>query len=457
MIRMYLSKAAHALQAIHRGADVEFRGVSTDSRTLQADNLFVALSGPKYDAHHFIYQALARGASAALLSQQIEISLPTLQVADTRLALGQLANAWRLCFELPVVAVTGSNGKTTVKEMIASILGQGGAGLVTQGNLNNDIGVPLTLLQLDAAHRFAVIEMGANHAGEIAYLTRLTHPGVALITNAGPAHLEGFGSVEGVAHAKGEIFQGLNEQGVAVINADDAYAPLWRRLAGARRSVSFGLTQPADVSADWEACGDGSLVHMRTPHGVIDVDLPLPGRHNVLNALAATAAALAAGAVPAQVKQGLEAMQSVRGRLQTKPGLYGARVIDDTYNANPASFTAAIHVLAQQPDKRWLVLGDMGELGADAPALHAQVGKTARDAGIDRLYAVGPLSQAAVQAFGPGGVHRADQGALVMALQSALAETQDKVTLLVKGSRSAHMETVVAGLVAATVSTEGEH
>ena len=463
MIRMHLSEAARVLKAEHLGRDAEFAGVSTDSRALQRDNLFVALHGPHFDGHAFLDQAMQRGAAAALVDRAVETALPNVRVQDTRSGLGELAAAWRARHTLPLVAVTGSNGKTTVKEMIATILGQHGPLLVTQGNLNNDIGVPLTLLRLEAAHRYAVIEMGANHSGEIAYLTRIARPTVALITNAGPAHLEGFGSIEGVARAKGEIYQGLGADGVAVVNNDDAYAPLWRELASAHRVMTFGLVAPgrpvpatlgrpcpsqapADVRAEWQPAGSGSVLRLSTPVGTTAVKLPLPGRHNVMNALAAAAAALAAGAALSNIKKGLEAMQPVHGRLERTPGIKGAELIDDTYNANPASLQAALEVLEMCATRKWLVLGDMGELGADAAALHAQVGARARVAGVEALYATGALSRHAVRSFGAGSEHFANHATLIAALTGRLGLDNGGVTILIKGSRSAHMEDVVAAL-----------
>ena len=446
MIRMQLSQAAKAINADHRGADVEFCGVSTDTRSLQTDNLFVALAGPHFDAHDFLAQAEAKGAAAALLDKSSNTTLPTLTVTNARSGLAHLASNWRRQFNVPLVAVTGSNGKTTVKEMIASILQQVGPTLVTQGNLNNDIGLPLTLLRLDASHRFAVIEMGANHPGEIAYLTDIARPGVALITNAGPAHLEGFLTLEGVARAKGEIFAGLNAQGTAVLNADDTFSGLWRGLIGAHRCLSFGLENSADVSARWKIQDDGSQLQLHTPAGAIDIQLALPGRHNVMNALAASAAALAAGAGLNEIKRGLEAMQPVKGRLQIRPGLHGVRLIDDTYNANPGSLTAALEVLVQEPAQRWLVLGDMAELGSGGGAQHEAVGRQARGLGIDRLFTVGELSRLAAASFGTEARHFSSQDELIAALRDELAAAQQKVSVLIKGSRSAGMERVVASL-----------
>ncbi|OOZ41881.1 UDP-N-acetylmuramoyl-tripeptide--D-alanyl-D-alanine ligase [Solemya pervernicosa gill symbiont] len=430
------------------GEDVSIAAVSTDSRTLPQGALFIALSGPNFDGHAFAAQVAQTGAVAVLVSRECETSLPQLVVEDTRVALGQLAGWQREQFEQPLVAVTGSNGKTTVKEMLAAILGVGGEVLATEGNLNNDIGMPLTLLRLEDEQTAAVIEMGANHAGEIAYLTEIARPNVALITNAGNAHLEGFGSLEGVAEAKGEIFSGLSSDGVAVINADDRFAPRWRELAGSHRTLQFGIEHSADVTASHiEMAVAGGAVTTRfelnTPIGSAAINLPLPGRHNVMNALAATAAALAAGANLDQVCRGLAAMTGPKGRLQLRAAHAGAQLIDDSYNANPTSLKAGVEVLSGIGGHRWLVMGDMAELGDDAAALHAEVGVQAKALGIDRLYAVGELSAAAVEAFGAEAFHFESKEALIEALRDQLAAD---VTLLVKGSRSARMEQVVEGL-----------
>jgi UDP-N-acetylmuramoyl-tripeptide--D-alanyl-D-alanine ligase len=361
-------------------------------------------------------------------------------VDDTRLGLGRLAHVWRKQFEIPVVGVTGSNGKTTVKEMIAAIQLQQGNVLATRGNLNNEIGVPLTLLRIQDQHDSAVIEMGANHPGEIQYLTSLVCPTVALITNAGSAHLEGFGSYEGVARAKGEIFSGLAEDGVAVINADDRFATLWMDLARGRKVMRFGLVHESEVYADWEAIEAGEHLEIYTPEGSVQVNLSLPGRHNVMNALAATAVSLAMGATLDNIRSGLESLQPVKGRLQDRQGQKGMQIIDDTYNANPASLDAALQVLAGRTGVHWLVLGDMGELGEGAEELHYQAGEHARAAGVDRLFAVGDLSKQAVQGFGEGAHWFRDGNSLAREL---LNEWEGKGTVLVKGSRAMQMERVV--------------
>ena len=440
---MTLAAAAQVLHGTLHGSDAGFTGVSTDTRTLTRGDLFVALVGPRYDGHGFVNEAASKGAVGALVSRTLVASMATLQVADTRLGLGQLAAHWRRQFRIPVIAVTGSNGKTTVKNMIAAILAETGPGLATQGNLNNDIGVPLTLLRLRQGDRYAVIEMGMNHPGEIAYLTELTGPTIALINNAAAAHLAGLGSVEAVAQAKGEIYAGLATDGIAVINADDAYAGLWRKLATPHRVITFGLDQPADVSAECELDAGGSTIHLKTPHGGISMRLSLLGRHNVMNALAASSAALAAGASLADIQAGLEKLKSVSGRLEVKRGRNGARVLDDTYNANPGSLAAGVEVLKAAAGERVLVLGDMGELGDAARDIHRRVGLLAKSLGIERLYAIGELTQDAVEAFGQGARHFASHEALVEGLRESM---HANMTVLVKGSRLMKMERVVAGI-----------
>ena len=441
-----LGQAAAALNAERQGADVAFTGVTTDSRAIKPGDLFVALRGERFDGHEFVTQALAQGAVAAMVDTVSPDwkGLPLLRVADTRLGLGALAASWRGRFAVPVVAVTGSNGKTTVKEMIAAILraecGAAETVLVTRGNLNNDIGMPLTLLGLRDSHRFAVIEMGMNHPGEIAVLTALARPDVALINNAQAAHLAGLGTVREVALAKGEIFQGLKPEGIAVINADDGHAGLWRELAGKRRVVTFGLAQSADVSADCQMGPFGSELAVRTPTGRFQVALQLPGAHNVRNALAATAAAVALGIGNAAIAAGLAGFTGVSGRLQRKPALHGAALIDDTYNANPDSVAAAIAVLASVPGRKVLVLGDMGELGEGAAELHGRIGQQAKEAGIDALLALGDLSRHAAGQFGTGGCHFEYIEDLLADLENRLGP---EVTVLVKGSRFMKMERVV--------------
>ena len=441
---MSLALLADALKAPLIGADARLNGVSTDTRTIAPGDLFVALVGPNFDGHNFLPQAIAKGATGGLLSHKIETALPHVRVVDTRLALGQFAAFWRRQFKIPVVAVTGSNGKTTVKEMIGSILAQTGPVCVTRGNLNNDIGLPLTLLRLRKQDRSAVIEMGMNHRGEIDYLSKLTEPTVAVITNAAEAHLAGLGSLEQVARAKGEIFSGLAPDGLAVLNADDPYCPLWRKLAAPRRCVTFGLDNPADYSARYRLEPNGSRIQLRTPKGEVDMRLALIGKHNVLNALASAAASLGADATAADVIKGLEQLKAISGRLELKPGINGARVIDDTYNANPGSVTAGLQVLQEAKGERVLVLGDMAELGDAAPDIHRRIGELARSLGINRLFGLGEMSAIAVQSFGDGAKHFPSHEALIDSLIDCM---HGDMTLLVKGSRVMQMENVVAGII----------
>ncbi|MBK1699680.1 UDP-N-acetylmuramoyl-tripeptide--D-alanyl-D-alanine ligase [Thiococcus pfennigii] len=431
------------------GTDVPFAAVGTDSRRDCAGQLFVALRGGNHDGHAFVPEAAARGAVAALVEEALPIALPQCVVADTRLALGGLAAAWRDRLPGRVLAITGSNGKTTCKEMVAAILAEVGSVRATAGNLNNDIGLPLTLLAARAESHL-VLEMGANHAGEIAYLSGIARPEAALITSVGRAHLEGFGSLEGVARAKGEIVTGLPVDGTLVVPGDSPFLSLWRDLAGGRRVMTFGLDATADVAADparVQACWDedGFRTEFEARHGALrlPIALRLAGHHNVRNALAATALALAVGVAPAAIAAGLARVVPVPGRLAPLAGLADSRLIDDSYNANPDSVAAAIAVLTALPGRHRLVLGDLGELGPEAARLHEEIGEVARAAGVERLDAVGALSAHTVAAFGPGGVHHSDQAALIAALQGALGAGD---LVLVKGSRAARMDRVVAAL-----------
>ncbi len=433
------------------GGDLSFSRVATDSRTLPTDSLFVALKGPRFDGHDHLSEAAARGAVAAMVSRPAEAPIPLLLVDDTRRALGELARLWRERCGARLLAVTGSNGKTTVKEMAAAILGELGETLATQGNLNNDIGVPLTLLRLQD-QAFAVVEMGANHLGEIAYLSRIARPDVALLNNAGTAHLEGFGSLDAVARAKAEILEGLGEHGVLVLNADDAHAGLWRALASARgRPVrSFGIRAAADVRSPeseaqthWVEAGFLTRFRALTPEGEIEVEMRLGGRHNRMNALGAIAACQLLGADAAAIRNGLAGLRPVRGRLQPRRGVNGMQLIDDSYNANPDSVATAIEVLVSAPGRRILVLGDLAELGRDAPALHAGLGERARRCGVERLYGVGPLSRAAVDRFGTGASWLEDSERLTAALLQACGPGD---FLLIKGSRSSRMDLVADAL-----------
>jgi UDP-N-acetylmuramoyl-tripeptide--D-alanyl-D-alanine ligase len=426
---MRLTEAAQALGAQAPGVqmlgtDVEFTSVSTDTRTIRPGALFVALRGERFDGHDFVDQALAAGAAAAMVDEKFEGQGNLLRVPDTRLGLGHLAAYWRGKFDLPLVAVTGSNGKTTVKEMIASILrtvcGDDAQVLATEGNLNNDIGVPQMLLRLTAQHRYAVIEMGMNHFGEIDYLTRLAVPDVALVNNAQAAHLAGVGSVEGVARAKGEIYNGLKAGGTAVLD--------------------FALDHPAAVTGSYQLLAEGVDLEIVVPRGKIRTRLHAAGVHNVRNALAASAVAAALNVPCELIGQGLARFAPVKGRLQHKPALHGATLIDDTYNANPASMRAAIDVLAALPGKRVLVLGDMGELGEDAWALHGEIGAYARERGIDILFCLGDNARNMAAQFGQNAWHFERIQELLADLENLLAPG---VTVLVKGSRFMEMERVV--------------
>lgn len=445
---MRLYEAAAAIGATALGVDTAFDRIETDTRRLKPGCLFVALKGARYDGHDFIPEATARGAAAVMtdLLHPVPAS-PALIVDDTRLALGRLAAWHRTRMPVRLIAVTGSNGKTTVKEMIASILrayAGDAAVLATEGNLNNDIGVPLTLLKLSPEHRYGVIEMGMNHAGEIAYLTQLARPDVALVNNAQRAHLEGLGTLEAVARAKGEVYLGLSAAGVALVNGDDPHATLWLDMNRGRQVLRFGLGPDNDVRAQGHIDAEGICLNLFTPAGRIETRMAALGLHNVRNAAAAAAAAIALGVPGEAIAQGLAAYRGVKGRLQLCPCSLGARVIDDSYNANPDSVAAAIEVLAAMPGRRLLVLGDMGELGANAAELHREVGRRAKAAGIDRLLALGALSIHAVQGFGPGAVHFERIKALTAAVKDALAP---EVTVLVKGSRFMQMERVVQSLV----------
>lgn len=448
MLTMSLAQIIQAVEGHLYGAvptsNVHVQGLFTDTRKPLAGAVFVALRGANFDAHDFAATAVAGGAALLVVEHALrDIDVPQVVVTDTRIALGALAAAW--CTEWrkqggKLVALTGSNGKTTTKEMLAGILREVGGVLATRGNLNNDIGVPLMLAELDAAQRFAVIEMGANHAGEIAYLTSLARPDVALVTNTGRAHLEGFGGEQGVILAKGEIFGGLTTGGTAVINLDDKGAATWLAL-NAGRSLTFSMQQAADVRGTWQAdegrldiaaCGTGFAQHLQ-----------VAGAHNAHNALAAAAAAWALGIAPTAIQSGLEKFTGVAGRLQRKNGLHGGVLWDDTYNANPDSLQAGIRALRATEGETWLILGDMGELGADRVALHAEAGRMVRALGVTRLFTLGELAQTAANSFGTGAQAFSSLEDLLVAVRAAL---HPQVQILVKGSRSARMERVVQAL-----------
>ena len=443
--RLTTGVAATVLGAQRTGPDVPFSGAAIDSRKVEAGQLFIALPGQNVDGHDYVTVAREAGAAAALVNRVVDAEMPSIVVRDVHAALGQLSGYWRARMPAAVAGVTGSNGKTTVKELLGAMLSEVGPTLATTGNLNNDIGLPMTLLRLTPAERFAVIEMGANAGGEIAHLAGLAKPALSIITHCGPAHLEGFGSIEGVARAKGEIVSALPADGTAVLNADDKFFGYWRELAGDRKVVSFGLAHSADVTALWSDRSGSLELTIASPHGSFDASVSLLGQHNVMNVLAATAAALEMGASPAAIKAALAAFSPVRGRLCPVASASGARLIDDSYNANPASLRAAIDILAGSEGTRWLVLGDMAELGDDADAMHDEAGQEARDRGIDRLLTLGSLSERAAVRFGDGAQHFESVDALLHELQDAVGIGH---TVLVKGSRSMAMERVVRGLEA---------
>ena len=415
---MQLSAASLAMHGSLIGDDSAFDCVGTDSRAVRPGQLFVALKGERFDGHDYAEQALAQGAAGVVLEKNTANLAPAIVVEDSYLALGQLAAHWRAKFAIPVVAITGSNGKTTVKEMLSAILAVKAGGMAsihaTVGNLTNHIGLPLTLLKLRDSHQYAVLEMGMNHLGEIAYLSDLAKPTLALINNAGTAHLGELGSRDKIAQAKGEIFAGLAANGVALINADEDYAAYWRALNAGKKILTFAMDQAADVQASYQERAGDCMVTLRTPAGEVDFVLPVMGVHNVRNALAASAAAYALGVSNADIATGLAGFSAVKGRLQNKMAIHGARLIDDTYNANPDSMKAAIDVLANQTGEKILVLGDMGELGADAARLHREVGQYAKTKGLKQLYCLGELSLEMVQGFGVGAGHFDDAAALVV-------------------------------------------
>ncbi|MCP9339731.1 UDP-N-acetylmuramoyl-tripeptide--D-alanyl-D-alanine ligase [Stutzerimonas xanthomarina] len=446
-----LSDLLEPLSATLINADAAFGSVSTDSRAIEPGQLFIALTGPRFDGHAYLAEVAAKGAVAALVERHVpEVSLPQLVVADSRIALGRLGALNRNAFNGPVAAITGSSGKTSVKELLASILRAAygnDAVLATRGNLNNDLGAPLTLLELAPQHKAAVIELGASRVGEIAYTVSLTRPDVSLITNAGTAHVGEFGGPEKIVEAKGEILDGLGTNGVAVLNRDDRAYSVWERRVAGKRVVSFAITSPladfhpASVAYDLRGCPNFVLTG---PTGSVRVQLNLLGRHSVANALAAAAAASAMGVAREHIVAGLESLQPVKGRGVAQMLTNGVRLIDDTYNANPASICAAIDVLAGFAGRTVLVLGDMGELGSWAEQGHREVGSYAVGK-VDTLFAVGPLMKHAVEAFGHGARHFADQQSLIESLR---LEQGNATTILIKGSRSAAMDNVVAALSA---------
>ncbi|SHE20056.1 UDP-N-acetylmuramoyl-tripeptide--D-alanyl-D-alanine ligase [methanotrophic endosymbiont of Bathymodiolus puteoserpentis (Logatchev)] len=449
MILMTLQEIAEAVQGKLVGTDATVSGVCIDTRILAEGDLYIAIKGEQFDGHDFIAQAEKKGALALLVAKQVTSDKPQIIVKDTRLALAQLAGAVRAKVQVKVCGITGSNGKTTVKEMVAAVLAVNYRVLFTQGNFNNAIGVPLTLLRLQAEDEFAVIEMGANHAGEIAYTSAYAQPDVVVITNVGAAHIEGFGSIEGIALAKAEIIESLTDQGIAVLNADDTFFTQWLALAGQRKVLSFGLNANADVTAENIVTGFAgeqfcTQFDLLSEGKRVPIRLALAGEHNVKNALAASSACLALGIEVKQIQEGLKQVKAVKGRLQLSVTGLGYRVINDTYNANPDSLTVALAVLKNCEGELWLALGAFGELGAGAEQLHSEMGQKIKQAGVMRLFVTGALAKSTVKAFGVGAEFFTQQEDLITAVQQAI---NPKVVLLVKGSRVQRMENVVNALV----------
>jgi UDP-N-acetylmuramoyl-tripeptide--D-alanyl-D-alanine ligase len=430
-----------------------FGQVGTDTRHLPPGSLFFALSGERFDAHDFCDQAVAGGVVALVVNRPLELPVPQVIVPDTRLALGSAAAGWRARFDMPVIAVTGSNGKTTVTQMLAAILaaaaGEDGR-LATRGNLNNDIGLPLTLFRLRPEHRYAVVELGMNHPGEIAYLASIAQPTVALVNNAQREHQEFMGTIEATAHENGAVIAALPRDGIAVFPADDGCAPIWRALTGDRQALDFGFRQAAAVAARFASIPGGIRLNLQSSAGALECALRLAGAHNAHNAAAAAAAALAAGIAPALIREGLEAFTPVAGRGVILRTAIGAMVIDDTYNANPDSVRAAIDLLAALDGPRVLVLGDMGEVGEQGPEFHAEIGQYARERGLHALLALGELTRAAVAAFNAGGAGGNGQGEHFAGIEALIVQARQlatpDATVLVKGSRFMKMERVVQAL-----------
>jgi len=449
-MRLSLDTIALQLKAHLIGVSIDIDSVSIDSRCLQQGDLYIALKGENFDGHDFIEQVELAGASALLVERQVKSLLPQLVVKNTRLALAELAGLWRQKSEATIFAITGSNGKTTVKEMLAAILAINGDVLATQGNLNNQIGVPLTLLRLSEQHRYAVIEMGANHSKEIAFSSRFALANIALINNVSEAHLEGFGSLEAIAKAKGEIIAGLKSSGTAILNQDEYFYPLWVKIARNRPHYKFSLH---DKTADVYSSNINSTIennafvtyfNLHTPTEKIAIHLRLAGVHNVYNALAAATTALAVNISLEQIQQGLASVSPVKGRLQPWVSRYGNIVIDDSYNANPASLNVALEVLKICQGTPWLILGAFGELGEDSIRIHRQLGQLIRDQGVKRLFAVGAEAQYCVESFGEGALFFENQATLIAALKKELKGDE---VLLIKGSRSQGMEHVAAALI----------
>ena len=448
MINMLLSEAAKTVDSPLSGEDVTFYGCSTDSRTIEKGNLFIALRGEYFDGHQYIASAEKKGASSLIVDHEVSNTRPFLKVKNTRKAMGLLAKSWREKITIPLIAITGSNGKTTVKEMITSILSTVSSVHATSGNLNNDIGVPKTLFGLNKNHNYAVIEMGANKLGEIEWLSKISSPNVAVITQCAPAHLEGFKDIESVAKAKAEIYSGLQSSGTAIINADDMYADFWRNNCKEINNITFGIkSKNADVRAEKiKSSVDDLSIKFTLFSGddSIEVCLPIFGEHNVMNALAAAACCVSLDISLQAIKNGLENIRSIRGRLEIKIGRKQVRIIDDTYNANPVSLDAAVKTLCSFDGPHYIVLGDMGELGDKAKKFHKEVGTLAKTRKVDGLFTIGDLSINASNNFGEGAFHFDNHDDLGKSLMKTLDKDS---TVLVKGSRSMEMERVVDALM----------
>ncbi len=449
MIDLTLHEINQLVKGELYSADRVISNVSIDTRALADKALYVAIKGERFDGHDFIEQAESSGAAALLLSQKVASKLPQIVVKEPRIALAEIAGAIRDKSQVKLCAITGSNGKTTIKEMVSAILAVKSSVLSTLGNFNNDIGVPLTLLRLKQEHEFAVIEMGANHADEIAYSSHYAKPDVVIISNAAAVHIEGFGCIDGVASAKAEIIESLDEGGIAILNADDDYFNLWRAIAGRRTCLSFGLNDIADVRAEniSNTIKNGQFIStfdLKVNQQSTSINLALAGEHNVINALAASAACIAFGIGIEQIKQGLEKLNAVKGRLQLSVSPEGYQVINDSYNANPASLQAALDAMQGSEKECWVALGEFGELGTESKQVHTEMGLTIKQAGVTRLFATGELTKFTVEAFGDAASHYAKQEDLITAVQK---EINSDVMLLVKGSRSQKMEVVVDGLI----------
>ena len=447
MITLRFNELAQLLNGENSDANPDLGSIVTDSRKAQQGSLFAALPGERVDGHDFAATAVSQGAVALLVSRRLDLPVPQLVVDDVLVALGRIAALLRSRLHPQVVGITGSNGKTTVKEMVAGILRIMGEVLATEGNYNNELGLPLTLFGLDERHRYAVLEMGASKPGDIAYLADIAQPDVGIVTNIGPAHLEGFGSVEGVARTKGEMFASLPEGGCAVMNADEPWLTAWKEMNQAGRTITFGASPESDVRFD----DSGDRPRILTAAGDIELQLALPGRHNLYNAAAATAAALALDIEMETIRQGLENVEPVPGRLNVLHTRAGWTVIDDSYNANPASLYSALQVLTGLQGESWLVLGDMKELGTGSHKMHREVGENARAMGVRRLFATGEMSEHTVDAFGRGAKHFASKDDLESALRE---KVRPGVNCLVKGSRSMGMESVVAAVLDASGQRE---